>query len=88
MSYGYCAYEVEALPLAAGGLAGVTFTGTLEIDPDESLGGADWYIAGAWADGVIYSSKQNAEIYNAICKAVNKDSSLYSDISDMARESA
>lgn len=88
MTYGYCAYEVEDLQLASAGLAGLSFTGTLEIDPDDSLGGTDWYIAGAWADGVIYNKKQNAEIFSAICKAVDKDQSLYHDIADMARESA
>ena len=81
--YGACAYEIEDLTLDAGGLPGLTFSGTLSIEPDDALANEDWYIANAWADGTTY---RDGIIFSAIVTAVAEDKDLCDFIGEFSRE--
>jgi len=81
--YGPCAYEIDDLALDAGGLPGLTFSGTLSIEPDDTLENEDWYIFCAWADGTTY---RDGIIFSAIVKAVAADRNLCDFIGEFSRE--
>jgi hypothetical protein len=72
-------YEVEDLDLTAHGFPGLTFAGTLQIDPDDTPGVTDWHISEAYAlqpDGrtyTVYDAKRHPAIFTAICAAVLTD---------------
>jgi hypothetical protein len=76
---GACVVNIENLDLTPGGLPGISFTGTLEIEPDASVYNEDWYIYRATALAVngtyvVYSPNKNSEIFQALCDAVSKNS--------------
>jgi hypothetical protein len=78
---GACVVNVENLDLTPGGLPGISFTGTLEIEPDHYVNNEDWYIDRATAEAadgryVIYSSSKNIDIFQAICDTVSKNSAV------------
>jgi hypothetical protein len=78
---GACVVNVENIDLTPGGLPGISFTGTLEIEPDASVYNEDWYIHCATAlaaNGtyVVYSPNKNTEIFQALCDTVSKNSAV------------
>lgn len=89
---GPCVYEMEDLDLSEGGLPGLVFWGTLDIEPTDD--GLDWFIERATAlnnsSGVytVYDEKHNAAIFHAIVKAVNATPCAYKHITYHAREYA
>lgn len=90
--YGACTYKMEDLDLTAGGLPGLVFWGTLDIEPDDD--GADWFLERATAfneqSGIytIYDGATNAAIFEAIRKAVYADKSLCAYLGAHAKEHA
>jgi hypothetical protein len=81
-----CFYLVVDLDLTAGGYPGLSYTGTLQIEPDDSLSGEDWYIYKAWTKGnLAYGKNFLPEIFAAICKAVDKNRDIEEDIWRMVR---
>lgn len=89
-------YEVEALDLTAFGFPGLSFTGTLSIEPDYTLDNEEWYIEAAsafYADGktsIVYSMRcedtVNRAIFCAVRAAVLADRRLCDRIDDAAVE--
>lgn len=90
--YGACTYEIEDLDLTAGGLPGLVFWGTLDVEAQDE--GADWFLERATAFNeqssvyTIYDGETNAEIFEAIRKAVYADKSLCVHIGAHAKEHA
>lgn len=91
-TFSSCEVEIDNLSLEKGGFGGMFFTGYLNIEPDSSLYGEDWYVAEAYAlneDGetyTLYSSKKNPEMFKAICKAVDGDYKVQQLIIDYAQD--
>lgn len=95
-SLGPCVFAVEYLDLTDYGLPGLSFTGDLHIDIDQSSGEDEWYIecATAATGGAyhVYSYKSSnpldCAIFRAIDMAVSKDSHLCDCIRDECKEHA
>lgn len=91
-------YEIEGLDLTADGFPGLSFSGTLWIEPDYTLNNEEWYIESAsafYADGktsIVYNMRSedtvNRSIFCAVRAAVLADDDLCSRISDAALEDA
>ena len=80
-------FYIENLDLTAGGFPGLAYTGTLQIEPDDSLSNEDWYVYEAWTEaGFTYGRKSQPEIFAAICKAVANDRDVHCEIWDMVTE--
>lgn len=95
---GSCTYEVEQLDLTDFGFPGISFTGELGIEPDDTLENEDWYVYEAYAtnpDGRSYTVFRynslhpfHRDLYQAIVKAVAADNNLRDYITDKSRASA
>lgn len=91
-----CVYSIEDLDLTEFGFPGLSFTGDLNIDIDDSSGEYEWYIESATAPVgdryVTYSVKSitqfERDIFRAIEQAVCKDKNLCDLINEAAREEA
>lgn len=92
-----CVYSVEDLDLSDFGLPGLSFTGDLHIDIDDSSGDDEWYIESATACAeslghryVTYSFKSvtqlERDIFRAIELAVCADKNLCDLIRDECKE--
>jgi len=79
--------KVEGLKLD--GFPGMAFSGYLEIETDESMGNADWFVLAAspFGDiGPIYNRKNYTDLFAAICRTVQKDKTLVAEIWDAVRD--
>jgi hypothetical protein len=80
--------KVEGLEL--NGFPGMSFTGYLEIEPDESMGNTEWFV---WAAspfdgelGPIYNQKNHPDLFAAICRTVERNKALVAEIWDAVRD--
>lgn len=95
---GSCVYVIEHLDLTDFGFPGLSFSGDLAIEPDDTLNNEDWYIQEVYATnpGRInyitfrYNSLNpfHRDLYQAIVKAVAADEDLRDRITDASRENA
>lgn len=83
-----CVVKVCELDLTAGGLPGLVFSGSLEIEPDHTVCNEDWFIFAAVAENAkaVYDRKTNPVIFAAIAKTVEADLGLLAEIEAAVRE--
>ena len=95
---GSCDFEIDDLDLTSVGFPGLSFTGSVSIEPDESVGGTEWYIDRIYAlnaDGCSHTRYSvnspisfHRGLAEAIEKAVVKDKDYFDLITEKSHRSA